>query len=261
MSTPARIGGFVAVLAVLFGAAFGIGKLWDDDGGPAAYRVDLRTSTTDGRTAIRFAVLDPEGTKVTRFAVRHEKRLHLILVRKDLDVFRHLHPTMSPSGEWSIDAPLPGGDWRLFADFQPTGGTNEVIDRDFTVSGDPTVPALEQPYQVKLSGKLAAGGDGSMLRFTVTRHGKPVTLQPYLGAFGHLVVLREKDLEYLHVHPAMSAPTAPIPFHVEVPASGRYRLFLDYQVGGVVHTASFRLDAAEGADDMGGMGGMDHGDH
>ena len=39
-------------------------------------------------------------------------------------------------------------------------------------------------------------------RLTVSRDGAPVAVQPYLGAFGHLVALREGDLAYLHVHPA-----------------------------------------------------------
>ena len=41
-----------------------------------------------------------------------------------------------------------------------------------------------------------------MLTLTVTKDGQPVTdLQPYLGAYGHLVALRAGDLAYLHVHP------------------------------------------------------------
>jgi len=260
MSTPTRIGGFLAVIALLFGAAFGVGKLFDDEGA-TPYRLDLTTSQVDGKTAIRFAVLDPEGESLTKFAVRHEKRLHLILVRKDFRVFRHVHPTMSSTGEWSVDTELPGGDWRLFADFQPTGEADQVLHRDISVAGDSAVPALAQPYQMKLDGELTAGDRGSMLTFTVTQNGKPVTLQPYLGAFGHLVVLRETDLKYLHVHPAPSAASAPIPFHVEVPTAGSYRLYLDYKVDGVVRTASFTLVATDDEAGTGGTDGMDHGDH
>jgi hypothetical protein len=259
MSTPIRIGGFVAVLALLFGAAFGVGRLFDDE--QHSYALRLSTVHADAATPseIRFRILDGDGKAVTRYAVRHEKRLHLILVRKDFAEFRHLHPTMGSDGEWNIDTSRPGGRWRLFADFQPVGGSNQVVHRDFVVAGKTAAPEVRQPYQVALTGKLTAGGSGSMLSFRVTKGGKPVTLQPYLGAFGHLVVLREKDLRYLHVHPAASSSKAPIPFHVEVPTAGRYHLYLDYQVAGAVHTASFVLDNRMGG--MGGMEGMDHGDH
>ncbi len=45
----------------------------------------------------------------------------------------------------------------------------------------------------------------------VSRDGEPVNdLQPYLGAYGHLVALRSGDLAYLHVHPERRTPaTAP----------------------------------------------------
>jgi hypothetical protein len=271
MSTPLRIGGFVAALALLFAAAFGVGKLFDG-GDPAGYGLRLSTTQSGSTVKIRFSVVHA-GDVVTKFAVRHEKRLHLIVVRKDFAQFRHVHPTMSPDGNWSIDTALPGGQWRLFADFQPGGGANQVVHRDVSVTGSPEAPAVRQPYQVGLSGMLTAGGAGSMLSFRVTEHGRPVKLQPYLGAFGHLVVLRDTDMKYLHVHPQQGPATGPIPFHVEVPTAGRYHLYLDYQVAGVVHTASFVLDATAAAGhgsemhdmggngDMRGMGGMDHGDH
>ena len=90
-------------------------------------------------------------------------------------------------------------------------------------------------------------GESSPLTLTVTRRGEPVTdLQPYLGAYGHLVALREGDLAYLHVHP--EEPDGPaagpeIPFLAEVPSVGRYRLFLDFRHDGVVRTAAFTLEA------------------
>jgi len=90
-----------------------------------------------------------------------------------------------------------------------------------------------------------------MLRATVSRNGQPVTaLEPYLGAYGHLVALREGDLAYLHVHPEGAEPAAgslsgpDIEFMTSAPTSGRYLLFLDFQVAGQVHTAEFVLEAA-----------------
>ena len=43
-------------------------------------------------------------------------------------------------------------------------------------------------------------------------------LQPYLGAYGHLVALRDGDLAYLHVHPGEHGDgRARVGFDAEVP--------------------------------------------
>jgi hypothetical protein len=79
------------------------------------------------------------------------------------------------------------------------------------------------------------------------REGEPVAVEPYLGAGGHLVTLRDGDLAYLHVHPSghgagehNDAPAGePIAFTTEFPSDGRYRLFLQFKHEGRVHTAAF----------------------
>ncbi|MBW8752439.1 MAG: hypothetical protein JF565_13595, partial [Propionibacteriales bacterium] len=73
----------------------------------------------------------------------------------------------------------------------------------------------------------------------VSKAGQPVALEPYLGALGHLVVIRTDDLSYLHVHPAEGA--TPV-FAVSGLAPGRYRYFFDFKVDGVVRTAAFTVD-------------------
>ena len=76
------------------------------------------------------------------------------------------------------------------------------------------------------------------LRFTVTKDGRPVQTEPYLGAGGHLVALREGDLAFLHVHPDRRA-TGAIGFDATFPTPGRYRLFLQFKVDGTVQTVAF----------------------
>ena len=148
---------------------------------------------------------------------------------------------------------LAPGSNRLLADFTPTGGPELVLGTDVEVGGDyePLPPpavtrtARVDGYRVTLTGDLVPG-EASPLTATVTRRGEPVTdLQPYLGAYGHLVALREGDLAYLHVHPEESGAGPGIPFVAEVPSAGRYRLFLDFRHGGVVRTAGFTLRAGE----------------
>ena len=76
-------------------------------------------------------------------------------------------------------------------------------------------------------------------------------LQPYLGAFGHLVALRSGDLAYLHVHPdgepgdGSTKPGPDVAFGAEVPSAGDYHLYLDFKHDGVVRTAQFKVTAED----------------
>ena len=88
-------------------------------------------------------------------------------------------------------------------------------------------------------------GHEAALRFSVSRGGAPVnTLEPYLGNLGHLVILHEKTLQYLHVHPTSSRGSGPdVRFAGDLARPGRYRAFLQFQANGTVHTATFTLEA------------------
>jgi hypothetical protein len=94
---------------------------------------------------------------------------------------------------------------------------------------------------VTVSGAEPEAGEGTPVEFSVTRNGEPVDgVQPYLGADGHLVVLREGDLAFLHAHPQGElGGSGPIVFDVDYPSAGAYRMFLQFRHRGEVHTAAF----------------------
>ena len=137
----------------------------------------------------------------------------------------------------------------MFADFVPADGEGLTLGADLTVPGDYRPAALPAPssetsvdgFDVSFDGELVAGTE-SELTVTVTRDGEPVTdLQPYLGALGHLVAIRNGDLAYLHVHPLDEADGSGGPqvrFAVEVPTAGTYGLYFDFAHGDEVRTAS-----------------------
>ena len=58
---------------------------------------------------------------MTEYDVEHEKRLHLIAVRRDFSGFQHVHPELSADGVWSTTLDLTARQWRLFADFKAVG--------------------------------------------------------------------------------------------------------------------------------------------
>lgn len=227
---------------------------------------------------LSFRILAADGQAVTRFATSHEKQLHLIVVRTDGTQFRHVHPTMDADGTWSLPWDwASAGTYRVFTDFVPeTDGAAEPITltRTVEVAGQftPTAPQVTNTanvdgYTVDLNGEVTAGSS-SELTLAVSKDGKPVTnLQPYLGAFGHLVALREGDLAFLHVHPEGNEPAAgevsgpEIRFAAELPTSGRYLLYLDFQVDGKVHSAPFVVDTTGTAADEAGHADSTHADN
>jgi hypothetical protein len=268
MDTITKLGGFALATVVVFAGAYGAGQLVGPVGTapaaargmgempaepmdhlPAGLQVSAEGYTFDlvNGPEFGFRILGPDGKPGTAFRERHEKLMHLIVVRRDLSGFQHLHPAMSPDGTWHVPLRLPeAGSYRAFADFAVVNGPELTLGVDFPVAGDyrpVPLPAASRTaevdgYTVTLDGTLATGRT-STLRFTVSQDGRPVTdLEPYLGASGHLVALCAGDLAYLHVH----ASSQGLAFDAEVPSPGTYRLFLQFQHYGQVHTAAFTAE-------------------
>lgn len=223
---------------------------------------------------LSFQIQDASGAPVTEYTTAHDKDLHVIVARSDGDQFRHVHPVLNTStGTWSMPWEwAAAGSYRVFADFTTAGAEASALTltRTIQIAGEFS-PVAAQPTQldevagftVSVDGEMVAGSS-SELTLTVTRDGEPVTtLEPYLGAFGHLVALRDGDLAFLHVHAEGKTPMAGetagpvIVFNAEAPTAGRYLLYLDFQVNGEVHTAEFVLDAAH----SGGPTGSTSGSH
>jgi hypothetical protein len=135
----------------------------------------------------------------------------------------------------------------VFADFSVAGKPHTLAD-DLTVDGTVRSQSLPAPVKavdvaglrVSLTEGASHAGRESELGFTVTRNGRPVAVQDYLGAKGHLVALRQGDLAFLHVHPDEDR----LRFMATFPTAGRYRLFLQFQVDGRVHTAAFTQEVS-----------------
>lgn len=298
MNTPSTLAVYAAALAVVFGAAVGVGRLvgpvgaaareasaaapaggHEDSGHEAdttvptdldvgglsvaseGYALQLARSTAPAgeQFLLELTVTGPDGAPLLDYTRAHEKDLHLIVVRRDLTWFAHLHPTRDDAGRWSLPLTLrEPGTYKVIADFTPAGRNSALaLATDLTVPGPYTpqpLPAAQRSttvdgFTVNLDGDLTAGRT-SELTFTVSRAGRPVTdLDPYLGAHGHLVVLRAGDAAYLHVHPDESGAAGPeVVFGADVPAAGAHRLFLDFSVDGVVHTAELTVEATASTD-------------
>ena len=199
------------------------------------------------RRSLGFRILDADGQAVRDYDVTHERRMHLIVVRRDLGGFQHLHPVLGADGTWTAPVTLDeAGSYRLFADFSH-GGRAVTLASDLRVDGAADLRPLpaarseavsDGGYDVRLDAGAPRSARESELRFSIARDGEPVQTEPYLGAGGHLVALREGDLAFLHVHPTEHRKGA-VGFAATFPTEGRYRLFLQFKHEGRVQTVAF----------------------
>ena len=224
MNTWQRILTFGVALVAVFGVAIGIGRLAgpieadsSEEHGHDGERVHLEPAAAgyelaleqdvleSGRPEVAFRVLDEKGEPLTSYDVEHEKRLHLIAVRRDLAEFRHVHPRLDrATGRWSTPIDLDAGAWRLYADFLPAGGEATLAEADLMVGGEfapkELGPDTETSTVDGFEVHLDRDPETSMVTLHVTRDGQEVTdLQPYLGSYGHLVAIRADDLYTLAV--------------------------------------------------------------
>ncbi len=264
---PTRVVGAAVIVAFVFGTTVVVAEaIINEDEGHGSGGHSAMTSSEHGdaelvlnspapaagaEAPLRFQIVGANDAVITDFDIEHTKPMHLIVVRNDLTGFQHLHPSMSADGTWATPLTLPeAGTYRAFADFSHEGA-GQTAAADITVDGNAEAVPLPDPsptaeagdgYAVELSEAAPVAGAESELSFTVTRDGRPVAVEPYLGANGHLVALSEGDLEFLHVHPLEGEAGDPIAFMAEFTDAGRHALFLQFRADGRVRTASFTVD-------------------
>lgn len=180
---------------------------------------------------IGFKILGAGGEPVTTFEVEHTKQIHLIVVNKSLTAFHHVHPKVSGHGTWRVPLrPRAPGEYRVIADVRHEG-RKLALTGDLTVEGDPRA-SVDGPREAEFVPQKLEAGVATTLEFRA-----PGRTQQYLGAAGHLVILSEGDLEYLHVHPNENE----LAFEASFPRAGKYVMFLEYKRGGEVRLARFEV--------------------
>lgn len=229
-------------------------------------RLDPQTSSK-----YQFAILDSDNQPIKNFDTVHEKKMHVIVVRKDLTDFQHIHPTFDQqTGIWTLDSLLlpNNGPYRIFADFTPSdakpdskGAKSPVtIYEDVLVGdqskyqaqkiGDTTDSKAFGDYEVLLQTKpmvVAAGVTTTMeylfLDTKKTGDQAITDLEPYLGSIGHAIVLSEK-LDFIHAH-AMDDPKLNqrgiVDFMFTPAKEGKYKVFAQFKRQGQVFTTDFVL--------------------
>ncbi|NID13557.1 heavy metal-binding domain-containing protein [Fibrivirga algicola] len=200
--------------------------------------------------------------------LHHEKKIHLIVVSKDLSYFEHIHPDYQASGSYDISV-LPagkaysegpgknetrfpkGGDYILFADYMPTGGNAQLEKINLSVGGTPYTPVTYSApklsstvdgYTLDLvpEGGTFEVGKLAHIQGVLKKGGKELdaaTLENYLGAKAHMVVVGIDDKNYLHVHPEVK--DGKFDLHTTFEKAGVYRGWVQFQADGKVRTTDY----------------------
>lgn len=242
---------------------------------PAAPAYDVEIQTTPAAAIagrpfhVRLTVREPKTkAPVTQFVEVHEKRFHMFVISEDLEHYSHVHPEQLADGSWAIDVTVPRpGCYKIYADFLPQGGSPQVITRDLITAGhtddhaspaatltpDPVLRETVGPLSVALTlppSGLVAGREVTLTyRITDAKTGAPITdLEPYLGAWGHSLLLSEDMTHVVHAHPVEHVPHAgpktggpTLTFKAVLPEPGTYRIWTQLQRGGSIETAVFTI--------------------
>jgi hypothetical protein len=229
---------------------------------PVKYRLELTSSPANPSAGqpveLRFEFIDPRtGKRAVDFQVVHEKLFHLFMVSADLKHFVHDHPQLGPDGIFRFRTTLPEpGIYRLLADAYPAGGTPQLLARYLTTAGyDKSISESTADLAPDLAPKVTENlkvalrldppdpipGKKTMLFFRL-EPGDGV--EPYLGAWGHLLAASNDLVDGIHEHPVYvtrSGDNPEIQFNIFFPRPAMYRVWVQFQRKGVVNTAQFTI--------------------
>jgi hypothetical protein len=225
------------------------------------YRMDVSfTPGAGGKGASKFQITirDPATNQpVTGFTSVHERLLHLFIIDRRLEFFRHVHPLQVGDGTFELIENVPSGEFVVIADFLPQTGRAQMLQRAIVTPGyhgklfgpapdlaaDTSTEKVEHGVRIKLDAANLKASREAVLKFTLTAvaTNAPVSdLEPYLGAPGHVLIVNTDLTAADHVHPEEAATRGPtITFQPTIPAAGTYKLWLQFQRQGVVVTVPF----------------------
>lgn len=211
--------------------------------------------------------------------------VHLVAVSRDLSWYDHAHPRRDGSTWVAVLVFPNAGEYVLHTIFRPTNAGQVVRKHVIHVGGAVPAahPPLTVSPREKRSGHFTvhlrtepeppAVGVWSSLIFRIHRDSVPVTNLTPTGTLGHIVILRDGGEDFVYAHstdgearsgvrarahvPAVPSSldsdhsrhvgdTGPeVTFHTRFPASGKYRMWVEFLAGNDAIKADFVVDAGE----------------
>jgi hypothetical protein len=239
------------------------------DNSAARYWLDVTTeprAVVPGRPVkLHITVRDlATNAAVARFDAMHERLLHLFVVSRDLSFFDHVHPQPAADGSFDIPITFPkSGAYRIVADILPTGAMPQTLQDTIVTSGAVPVlgsgpPAFTAEALEASDGDVRArlvptnakvGADAHVVvELSNAQSGAPVTdLEPYLGAWGHMLLSSADQSDIVHSHPLIEETDAGGPritFQTLFAREGWYRIWAQVQRRGRLLTFGFTVRVA-----------------
>lgn len=239
---------------------------------------DISNISPGQATKVTYKIMNDRKEVLKDFTVAHDKIMHFILVRKDLQNFQHLHPEFNQqTGEFSVNVTFPAdGPYRLFPGFTPTLENPQKlpVTVNFDLNVGDQAKYKPQPLAVDTATSKSSGGltidyyfgnapiTGAQLDYGLTISDpsvdEQVQLETYLGAMGHSVIIKENTLDFIHTHAigmemeGMEGMTAlehaghvgepdTIDFSTTFTEPGKYRIFTQFQHKKRVFTTDYTI--------------------
>ncbi len=214
-------------------------------------------------TPLSLQIIDSKSKKVqTSFDTAHERKFHLLIASKDLNWFRHEHPTMDANGTWKINQTFPAGTtYLVYADVAPSGKGSRILMSKLVVGGPKpkwntklTLNSIGTDQGLRGnfgSEKLIRMGQTStvVIKLTDAKTKTPTGItENYLGAVGHLMIFSQDGMTAVHSHPAEDADSLAqaksgiVKFNARFPKSGLYKAYAQFQWHGSVKTLGFTIE-------------------
>ena len=206
--------------------------------------------------------------------LQHEKKMHLIMVSEDLSQFYHLHPKMNSEENYEIQIIGKNkiieeggneifidkaGKYEVFLDYKPFGSHAQWDRIPIEIRGEKEEQQiLNKPVENKefidshFTFKLNLNGaftTGKMLHIQGMLYKNnqiidPGSLEEYLGAKAHVVLIGYKNKSYVHVHPDVENKAFDL--HTSFEEPGWYKMWVQFYLDGKLRTASFVLNVVKG---------------
>ena len=197
---------------------------------------------------LRFYVcLQPGNLAVDDLQLEHEKYIHAVGVRDDLNEFFHIHPVRVAPGVWEVTHTFTnGGNYKIWSDVRFQDISYAVGHPVLSFSGNlgASPPSGDRPdYEVRSGHQITfkhteplVSGRSASLQFLIRdATGREIETENFLGASMHLVIVKDDLSIYRHAHPDhqdMDAPQPVITFTQLFPKPGKYKLFAQFRPRG-----------------------------
>lgn len=195
---------------------------------------------------LAFTLTDASGHPIEDLMMHHGRKIHVVIVSEDMEVFGHIHPRdfneAIEHGVAKVSFPFPqAGRYLVAGDFMTGRGSQEarlIVDvtgaeptgtpDDAAVAPGVRVVEIEEDdrYARPIFLRDAEGTDGYTvslqkpdevragepvsLVYRFSRNGAPVTdLRPYLVAPLHLAIVKADLTQFLHEHGTAAVPGHP----------------------------------------------------